>query len=179
MIVITLDGFYCNSSINFTRWMSEKMDGIRAYWNGKTLYSKYGNQISVPSSFTRGLPCIQLDGELWMGRGSFSTLQKILKSKDSDDWEGVKYMVFDLPGSEETYGSRISELKELRLPSHVHIVEVNVCEDKQHLARTLDVITKDGGEGLMIHDPNSPYIAGRTSVALKVKVLVFGEKLII
>jgi DNA ligase-1 len=47
------------------RWMSEKFDGIRAYWDGSNLFTRKGNKIRVPSFFLEGLPPIALDGELW------------------------------------------------------------------------------------------------------------------
>ena len=50
--------------------MSEKMDGVRAYWNGEKLISKQAKDISCPNWFIEGLPKeVKLDGELWMGRG--------------------------------------------------------------------------------------------------------------
>lgn len=46
-------------------WMSEKLDGIRAYWTGKELYSRQGNKFVVPDFFKESLPTEALDGELW------------------------------------------------------------------------------------------------------------------
>ncbi len=54
------------NSLNSIRWVSEKFDGIRAYWNGKEkMFFANGKQIKVPSFFTKGLPFHPLDGELW------------------------------------------------------------------------------------------------------------------
>ena len=59
--------------------MSEKFDGIRAYWNCKILISRHGNKISNPSWFIEEFPKdITLDGELWMGRGTFELLRGII-----------------------------------------------------------------------------------------------------
>lgn len=47
-------------------WMSEKYDGIRAYWDGKDFWSRSGRTMPVvPDSFKKGLPDVGLDGELW------------------------------------------------------------------------------------------------------------------
>jgi DNA ligase-1 len=46
-------------------WMSEKMDGVRAFWDGRRMYSKQGNEWWTPKFFTSGLPTTPLDGELW------------------------------------------------------------------------------------------------------------------
>ena len=29
-------------------WMSEKLDGVRCYWNGKTMYTRNGNPFYAP-----------------------------------------------------------------------------------------------------------------------------------
>src|SRR5436305_1167004 len=52
-------------------WMSEKLDGVRAYWDGKQFLSRYGNLIHVPDYFMAGLPEVPLDGEMWLGRKQF------------------------------------------------------------------------------------------------------------
>ena len=52
--------------------MSEKLDGMRAVWDGTALYSRAGNPISMPASFAACLPpAFALDGELFLGRGRF------------------------------------------------------------------------------------------------------------
>src|SRR5690348_4791102 len=86
-------------------WMSEKLDGFRAYWNGKKLLSRSGKDIATPSWFTSTLPSNKsLDGELWMGRDTYEKLRAILNSAvsmEDERWQQVKYMVFDLPGSKQ------------------------------------------------------------------------------
>ena len=40
-----------------TGWhMSEKLDGVRAFWNGSQLLSRLGNPFAAPEWFTKGLP---------------------------------------------------------------------------------------------------------------------------
>ena len=48
-------------------WMSEKFDGIRAYWDSarKKFFSRNGNELQVPDWFKENMPNIPLDGELW------------------------------------------------------------------------------------------------------------------
>ncbi len=48
-------------------WMSEKLDGVRAYWDGRQFISRQGNIYHAPDFFTAGLPDAPLDGELWLG----------------------------------------------------------------------------------------------------------------
>ena len=50
--------------------MSEKLDGVRAYWNGENLYTRNGKHLYPPEWFTAKLPKgFALDGELWIRRG--------------------------------------------------------------------------------------------------------------
>ncbi len=51
-------------------WTSEKLDGIRALWDGKHLYTRNGNRIYAPKWFTESLPEVHLEGELWAGQGN-------------------------------------------------------------------------------------------------------------
>src|SRR5262249_996536 len=47
-------------------WMSEKLDGVRAYWDGEAFVSRLGNRFVAPDWFTADLPADTLDGELWV-----------------------------------------------------------------------------------------------------------------
>ena len=53
-------------------WMSEKLDGVRAYWDGEAFVSRLGNQFLAPAWFTADLPADTLDGELWVARKKFA-----------------------------------------------------------------------------------------------------------
>lgn len=153
------------------RWMSEKLDGIRAYWNGFKLLSRKGNELSVPQHFTEGLPATPLDGELWMGRGLFEKLKALLNSKDkrSKEWGSVAYYIFDLPDSPVPYEDRLKELQQLKVPSHVHIAESIQCTSMQHLDSYLQSVVDRGGEGLMVREPRSLYVVGISTTLLKAK----------
>lgn len=45
-------------------WLSEKLDGVRAYWDGHAFISRLGNTYVAPEWFAEGLPDHPLDGEL-------------------------------------------------------------------------------------------------------------------
>jgi ATP-dependent DNA ligase len=106
---------------------------------------------------------------LWLGYGTWDSLVKILKSKFAD-WEHVKYIVFDLPTSQEPYERRMENLHNLSLPKHVSISSVMKCESQEHLQNYLNSILTAGGEGLVAREPGSLYISGRTESFLKLKV---------
>src|SRR5687767_7670438 len=75
-------------------WMSEKLDGIRAYWDGKQFLSRLGNLFHAPDWFVEGFPEAPLDGELWIGRKSFQKTVGIVRRQDKTDlWRGVRFEV--------------------------------------------------------------------------------------
>jgi DNA ligase-1 len=150
--------------------MSEKLDGIRAYWNGRILSSRHSKEIFCPKWFTDGLPQhISLDGELWLGRGTYELLQGELKG-DNPIWKNISFIVFDIPNSKEIYEVRIRDMENLKLPSHVRIIETQRCINNGHLQNYLAEILKAGGEGVMVMKPKSIYTPQRTNTLLKVKV---------
>ena len=60
-------------------WWSEKLDGIRAIWNGKNLVTRNNNIINCPSSWLSTLPKdLAFDGELYIARGKFNKTVSIL-----------------------------------------------------------------------------------------------------
>src|SRR5258705_13173354 len=74
-------------------WLSEKLDGVRAYWDGKSLISRLGNRFHAPDWFVEGLPEIPLDGELWIGRKVFQRMVGIVRRQDKTDlWQQVCYV---------------------------------------------------------------------------------------
>lgn len=73
-----------------------------------------GNKFDAPDWFTEGLPTsMQLDGELWGGRGKFQSTVGIVRTKDkSDRWREIIYQVFDAPGlSDKTFEERTDAIK--------------------------------------------------------------------
>ena len=79
--------------------ISEKFDGVRALWDGKSLRFRSGQLITAPAWFTAKLPATPLDGELWLARGKFDALSGIVRKLQPVDaeWNQIKYMVFELP----------------------------------------------------------------------------------
>ena len=61
-------------------WMSEKLDGLRAYWDGEGFVSRLGNRFAAPPWFVEHLPANTLDGELWLGRKLFQRATSIVRS---------------------------------------------------------------------------------------------------
>ena len=165
-------------------WVSEKLDGIRAYWDGASLISRNGNLIQAPAWFTRAMPPIALDGELWIGRGEFeqllSTVSK-LQPVDSE-WQQVKYMAFDLPLHLGSFDDRELALRTL-LHAHenanLKAVKQFKVLNRNELNSRLEQITADGGEGLMLHRGGSLYQAQRSEDLQKLKIVQDAEAKVI
>ena len=79
-------------------WISEKLDGVRAYWDGKKFLSRQGNEFMAPDWFVDGLPSTPLDGELWLDRKAFQKTISIVRRQDrSEHLKQIRYLVFDSP----------------------------------------------------------------------------------
>lgn len=153
--------------------MSEKLDGIRAYWDGKQLLSRRGNRFAAPDWFTRPLPPFPLDGELWIARGQFEqTLSITSRQRPHPGWHRISYNIFEVPGAPGGLDSRLEKLRShlaVQPVAHLHIIPQVPVRDANHLQAELERVVANGGEGLVLRNPQSPYETGRTRNALKVK----------
>lgn len=153
-------------------WVSEKLDGVRAYWDGSRLLFRSGQPIAAPDWFVAALPPQRLDGELWLGRRRFETLSGIVRQQTPDDaaWREVRYMLFDLPGATGTFSERIVRMRAIVAAAAVpwlQSVEQLRVADRAALKRRLDTVLKAGGEGLMLHRADALWAAGRGEAVLK------------
>ena len=154
-------------------WLSEKLDGVRAFWNGKIFLSRQGNRFFAPAWFTAGLPPVPLDGELWLGRRLFQKTVSIVRRQDEpEQWRDVRFLVFDTPDIHAAFEIRQSYLQELMLrfrPASAAAHPQVRCRNVSHLRDELARIVTLGGEGLMLRQTCSPYEPRRSSTLLKVK----------
>jgi DNA ligase-1 len=154
-------------------WMSEKLDGIRAYWDGETFVSRLGNRFYAPDWFVADLPADTLDGELWVGRKQFQRTTSIVRSgAGSDEWKAVTYVVFDAPEAKGGFEDRLAHIEKVMTraaPPHARFLEHVRCDGFDHLRAELARVEALGGEGLMLRQPGSAYAIGRSSTLLKVK----------
>jgi DNA ligase-1 len=156
-------------------WVSEKLDGIRCYWDGMSLVTRNGNVIHAPIWFTQFFPTTEMDGELWIGRGSFQLLTKIALDNNPNVklWEKVSFNVFDLPSSKAPFEMRQQQLNSIVKNSAIPHLKSVQQEKMYSLASIQDLLKKvvsEGGEGLMLRTPGSPYVAGRSEHLLKMKM---------
>lgn len=163
-------------------WMSEKLDGVRAYWDGTQFLSRQGNLYHAPDWFVAGLPAVPLDGELWIGRKQFQRTVSIVRRQDKTElWKEVRFVVFDAPGRAEPFEARLTFLKQ-SLPGKNTFTEAlahDFCKGIDHLRDELKRVEGLGGEGLMLRQPGSGYVAGRSSTLLKVKSFLDAEAVVV
>jgi DNA ligase-1 len=164
-------------------WMSEKLDGIRAYWDGETFTSRLGNKFYAPDWFVADLPADTLDGELWAGRKMFQKTTSIVRSgAGSDEWKAVTYVVFDAPEAKGGFEDRLKHIEKVMTRAnapHARFLEHAQCRGIDHLKEELARVEALGGEGLMLRQPGSKYISGRSNTLLKVKTFHDAEARVI
>ena len=179
-------------------WVSEKLDGIRAIWDGEKFLSRnsqtgLGSKVFsyVPQFIIDSMPGgVALDGEIWLGRNKFNEMSSISnwipgkKFKQSEidiKWRQITYKVFDVPNSVEPYEERMKILDKIILNTInccrvndlkciISKVEITKVKSPEHLQEIYHSLTTDGAEGVMLRAPNSPYELKRSKYLLKFKI---------
>jgi DNA ligase-1 len=175
-------------------WLSEKLDGVRAWWDGEKLWSRTGHAWNPPQWFLNRLPRdLFLDGELWMQRDAFDETSSICRMIDTHGWKRINYMVFDVTNLSLLYEERLSSLRKSlpdgemtpdevindRSGSKVCVLPAVYCEGKVHLQKLMSEILDKGGEGLMLRQAHSAYEFKRSSTLYKLKYWYDAEGLVV
>ncbi len=157
--------------------VSEKYDGVRGYWDGQQLWTRGGQRINAPRSFTADWPTEPMDGELWAGHGAFARAVSTVRQQTPDDaaWKQLSFMVFDLPAHPGPFAERLIALQQLvdRLSAHAitwvkPVAQTTVADDRE-LQALLKATVQSGGEGLMLHRQAALYRGQRSDDLLKLK----------
>lgn len=165
-------------------WVSEKLDGVRAVWNGSELRFRSGNRVNAPLWFTELFPAQPLDGELWLGRGEFDRLSAIVRRDQPNDseWRQVRYMLFELPDAPGTFSQRIEQMQAFVAKAQipwVQVIEQFRVRNREELQQRLATVLKQRGEGLMLHRADALYATGRSDDLLKLKPWLDAEAKVI
>ncbi len=172
-------------NVDVTQYLvSEKYDGVRAIWDGKTLRYRSGREVQAPAWFVNKLPPTPLDGELWLARRKFDELSGIVRktSPVDDEWKRITYMVFELPDASGTFEQRYVKIRSVVAATNwpqLQAVEQTRVANRAELARRFDAMVKGGAEGLMLHQADALYVTGRSDVLLKLKPLLDTEAVVI
>jgi len=167
-------------------WISEKLDGVRTFFDGKQMISRLGNPFTPPQWLLEKLPSdITLDGELFGGRGQFQSTVSIVKTMNSPHWQGITFQIFDVPSlGDKPFEERIEFLKKTFGPGgtheskHVEVVEHTLATSRQHVLDKLKEIETLGGEGLILRKAGSLYEGRRSSSLLKIKTFYDAEAVV-
>lgn len=165
-------------------WVSEKLDGVRALWDGHQLRFRSGRIVPAPDWFTAALPAQPLDGELWLGRGTFDALSAIVRKASPVDaeWRQVRYMIFELPDFSGNFSRRVEQMQVViaqeKLAWLQAVPQFQVANAAQLMTRYQEVIA-GGGEGLMLHRAEALYHTGRSDDLLKLKPAEDAEAMVI
>lgn len=165
-------------------WVSEKFDGVRAQWDGHALRFRGGGLVPAPAWFTADFPPVPLDGELWIGRNQFDAISGTVRKTEPVDaeWRQVHYLVFELPGADGDFSARVLQMQTIiaqaAVPWLQAVTQARVA-DRATLMKQLDAVVRAGGEGLMLHRADAPYLTGRSDVLLKLKPWLDTEAVVV
>lgn len=166
--------------------MSEKLDGVRGYWDGRQLLSKNGRPLRPPPAFTANFPDFPLEGELWGGRNTFARTASIVsRLEPHGEWLTLQFAIFDVPTAPGGFEERLAVATAwfARHPAphapHAFVIEHFPVVDNAHLKEDLRRIEQLGGEGIILRRPGSPYSKGRSRDILKVKSYADQEAVVI
>jgi DNA ligase 1 len=164
--------------------VSEKLDGVRAIWDGKKLVSRQGNVFNAPVWFTQRFPRVALDGELWIARGAFEQVSGTVRKQTPEHsaWQLVKYYVFELPDAKGDFASRYQDIEQLVAASkspYLKAVKQQHVQSKHALQQWLKQVVAAKGEGLMLHRADAEYVTGRNDALLKLKPYLDAEAKVI
>ena len=162
---------------NVGGWLaSEKLDGVRAYWDERNLRSRNGKILAAPEGWSAHFPPFALDGELYTARGEFEKIQSTVMDKTPSvtAWSEIKFYVFDVPGAGGGLLERLSELEKFILQNpqagqNLKIIKQVKVKDNAEFEAFAEHIVAKGGEGSVVREPNAPYERKRSKNALKYK----------
>ena len=165
-----------HDAADLSAWLvSEKLDGVRARWDGRRLLTRNGDAIDAPRWFTAGWPAQALDGELWIARGKFQQVSDLVRALRTDDreWKSVHFMAFDLPGDPGRFSQRAARLHALVARTNapqLRAIAQTHAGDRTALDARLRAIAAADGEGLVLHRATAHYHGGRSDDLLKYKL---------
>jgi DNA ligase-1 len=161
-------------NMDISGWLvSEKLDGVRGYWDGKMLVSKNGIPFNPPAAFLKNFPPFALEGEIWGGRSTFERTVSVVKQQKADNgWLDLKFAVFDVPEVDVRFIQRLKKANDWFTdhPSdYAFIIPQKKIKGKDELKEELMRVENLGGEGLIARKADAFYSKGRSNDILKVK----------
>ena len=158
---------------NITGWLaSEKLDGVRGYWDGKALYSRNKTPLNAPAWFIQNFPPYPLDGELWSKRNDFERIVSLCKSGGDESWRELKFYIFDAHIENTAFKDRLDLVAKwfgAHASPYAVLIKQTPVSSKAQVMQILQEMLSAGGEGLVLRNPNALYESGRSDSFLKLK----------
>ncbi|MFZ6800025.1 DNA ligase [Undibacterium sp. Di24W] len=154
--------------------MSEKLDGVRAYWDGKQLYFRSARLISAPAWFTEKFPAHPMDGELWMGRAQFERLSGAVRRQQAidEEWRQIQYCLFEYPLASGDFRQRLRDLQntveKVQIP-WLRVIPQELVLSVEQIETKLRQLTLQKAEGLVLHLASAGFESGRSESVYKLK----------
>lgn len=133
-------------------WISEKLDGVRAFWTGQQLLTRGGQVIAAPAWFVAKFP-------------------RQAQAEDAQ-WQQIRYHIFELPNASGTFTERIQAMQALSAKHqspYLQVIPQFRLANHAELMTKLTALEQQGAEGLMLHHQDAHYKTGRSSDLLKLK----------
>lgn len=149
--------------------LTEKFDGCRAYFDGRSLWSRGGISIDLPDAWRAELPDMHLDCELYDGIGGVYRCGTAIKYGRFTP--SMRLVVFDAPLVDGGYAERMAVTRHaLDECACTVVADLRVAHSTQDAFMQMHQIQQRGGEGVMAINPVVVYSARRTHNLLKIKV---------
>lgn len=162
-------------------WVSEKLDGVRALWDGTKFVSRLGNTYMAPDWYRSEMPAETLDGELWLGHKRFQETVSVVRQQDAGNaWGDVQFVCFDAPDHPGPFEERLAHaVAVVGSKKYVRVLEQTACGGADDVREKLAQFEALGAEGLMLRRPGTDYRAGRSGDLLKVKSFLDDEAVVV
>lgn len=176
---------FFDSKKDYSGWyLSEKLDGYRAIWDGKVFRSRHGNIFYIPKEILKTLPKnIILDGELYISKNKFENCS-ILKKKNISFNEfnksQIKFYVFEIISCNKKFKDKINLIKEVCSKNiFLEAIKQKKVKNNKEIKEIFNKLVKNGSEGIMLRNPESYYENKRSNILVKLKAQEDSEGIII
>lgn len=154
-------------------WIGEKYDGVRCFWNSnqKMTYTRSGNYVDLPNNFSLLLPSVNMDCEIWFGRGEYLAACTFARHFTLTYLPMLRLLSFDIPSNSlrTLYEQRYFQLVTNIAAGHPFIILASRAVHKSIFLMVQSVIS-GSGEGIIMQKRESLYECGRSLSLLKIKV---------
>lgn len=170
-----------NLGIAENYFMSEKLDGWHAVWDGANLVTKSGlKKYHIPDDWRQALEragTTTLSGEIYfVGTPQSLNSQPYhnLTKKGQGDWEAAGFWVFDVPDlADRPFRERTLEaekiVKRINFPGIKYLEQILV-KDQEHLVKKFDEVVDRKGEGLVVTAADSKFTTGSRKATARFKL---------